>query len=137
MYLLVTFICGILFGAGLTISNMTNPYKVLNFLDVFGPWDPTLLLVMAGAVIVTLIGYQLILKTAKPKLSEHYHIPERSAIDKRLIIGSTVFGIGWGLAGYCPGPGMTALATLNWDPLLFVIGMVAGSYVFYLFANRK
>ncbi len=136
MYILLSYICGFIFGLGLTVSNMINPNKVLNFLNVAGPWDPTLLVVMAAAVVVTFIGYQWVRRLEKPKFAEKFYIPERSVIDKRLVFGSAIFGLGWGIAGYCPGPGVTALGTFNSDPLYFVLGMILGSYGFYL-VNRQ
>jgi len=135
MYACMSLICGVIFGLGLTISNMTNPYKVLNFLDVFGAWDGTLLVVMVAALLVTFIGYRLVLRASSPKLTDRFFIPERTKIEPRLIAGSIIFGLGWGIAGYCPGPGITALSLLSWDPLLFVSGMILGSFSFY-FLNR-
>ena len=129
MYMLTAFLSGILFGVGLTISNMTNPNKVLNFLDISGTWDPTLLVVMAAAVTVTLIGYQFVLKQKKPLFDDQFHLPTKKIIDKQLIIGSALFGVGWGTAGYCPGPAISALATFNMDPVYFLIGMIVGSLV--------
>ncbi len=128
---LSAFLIGVIFGTGLSISNMTNPYKILNFLDIFGPWDPTLLIVMATALLTTFIGYRVVLKKGKPKLDDTFHIPQKTHITKKLVFGSIIFGIGWGSTGYCPGPAITALATFNWDPLYFVIGMVAGSYIYW------
>ncbi len=120
-------IAGALFGLGLTISGMTNPQKVLNFLDVFGTWDPSLLLVMAGAVLITLGAFRLVLRADRPLFHPQFHLPTRTDVDARLLLGAAVFGVGWGLAGYCPGPGLAALATGYVDPAIFVIGLVAGS----------
>lgn len=137
MYNIMSFLCGLLFGAGLTISNMINPNKILNFLDITGYWDPSLLIVMAVAVIVTFCGYQLVRKFDKPVFCNQFYLPEKKNIEKKLILGSIIFGIGWGVAGYCPGPSVTALTTFNSDPMYFVIGMVAGSFAYYwLFKNR-
>ena len=102
-------IAGLLFGLGLAISQMTNPAKVLNFLDITGTWDPTLAFVMGGAVLVTLISFRFILKQDRPLFEGQFHLPTRSDIDGRLLGGAALFGIGWGLAGYCPGPGIAAL----------------------------
>jgi uncharacterized membrane protein YedE/YeeE len=131
MYNLISFVNGIIFGAGLTISNMINPYKVINFLDITSHWDPTLLVVMVAALITTFIGYYIISLFSKPVFDESFHISKKSRISKRLILGSMIFGIGWGMAGYCPGPSVTALSTLNLDPFYFVIGMVIGSFTYY------
>lgn len=135
MYILSAFLIGILFGTGLSISNMTNPYKILNFLDFFGPWDPTLLVVMVSAVLTTFIGYKIVFRAKKPKMAETFYIPEKTKISKQLIFGSIIFGIGWGATGYCPGPSITALSTFNMDPLYFVIGMVLGSFTYWLIFN--
>lgn len=129
--ILTAFVIGILFGLGLSVSNMTNPYKILNFLDVLGPWDPTLLVVMITALMTTWIGYRWVFRQKKPKLDETFHLPEKTKITKSLIVGSIIFGIGWGLTGYCPGPSITALSTFNLDPLYFVVGMLAGSYIYW------
>ncbi|GGI81892.1 DUF6691 family protein [Legionella impletisoli] len=127
MYTFMAFLCGLIFGLGLTVSNMTNPNKVLNFLDVFGPWDPTLLVVLVAAVIVAFLGYFFIQGLKKPILDQMFHLPEETKITKRLVLGSACFGVGWGIAGYCPGPGITALSTFNADPLYFVVGLIIGS----------
>jgi uncharacterized membrane protein YedE/YeeE len=132
---LSAFFIGVLFGCGLVISNMTNPNKILNFLDFFGHWDPTLLIVMLTALFTTLIGYQFILKKEKPLIAEDFHLPQNKSITKKLIIGSAIFGIGWGLTGYCPGPAITAILTFNFDPLFLVIGMILGSYSYWLFTS--
>ena len=109
---------GILFGIGLWLSGMANPRKVLDFLDVTGDWDPSLLLVMGGAVAVTALSFRPILKR-KP-------LDFRNSIDAPLIIGAAVFGIGWGIGGYCPGPAITALSNLTLEPVVFVAAMIAG-----------
>jgi uncharacterized protein len=137
MYSIMSFVCGLIFGLGLTISNMINPNKVLNFLDFFGAWDPTLLVVMASALVVTSLGYVLLRRRKKPLLDDAFHMPTASAITKPLIIGSGLFGIGWGLAGYCPGPGVAALATLNTDPVFFILGLVIGSCVYHLLSKGR
>ncbi|HMB48010.1 MAG TPA: DUF6691 family protein, partial [Afifellaceae bacterium] len=100
---------GFIFGLGLVISGMSNPAKVLNFLDVTGSWDPSLAFVMAGAVFVTSIGYRLILRQKAPKFADAFAVPTRSDIDTPLIAGAAIFGIGWGLGGFCPGPAWTAI----------------------------
>ena len=117
---------GILFGAGLTISGMTDPQRVRGFLDLFGRWDPTLAFVMGGAVIVMAIAWRLQRRMGHPVFAERFVLPGRSDLDARLILGSALFGIGWGLAGLCPGP---AIATLALAPLAvgpFVAAMLAG-----------
>lgn len=130
MYTFLVFIVGLLFGAGLTISNMINPNKVLNFLNVTGHWDPTLLIVMVVALTTTFLGYQFILKRNKPVFDSGFHVPKKRRIDKNLVFGSIIFGVGWGLAGYCPGPSISALALFNMDAVYCVIGMVVGSLAY-------
>ena len=117
---------GFLFGTGLWISGMANPRKVLGFLDVTGNWDASLLLVMAAAVAVTLIGFRMVLKWKKPVLADTFELPKKSDIDLPLIAGSAIFGIGWGIAGYCPGPAITAVTALQGETIVFVIAMIAG-----------
>ena len=109
---------GFLFGIGLWVSGMANPKKVLGFLDVAGDWDASLLLVMGGAVAVTLVGFRI--------YREKFERPTRKDIDLPLIAGAAIFGIGWGIAGYCPGPALTALTTLSNESVVFVVAMVAG-----------
>lgn len=119
-------IVGVIFGLGLVISGMINPAKVLNFLDVAGPWDPSLIFVMAGAIAVTFIGYRLVLRRPSPVLADEFNLPPTSGIDHRLIVGPAIFGIGWGLAGLCPGPAISALALGASKVAVFVVFMFAG-----------
>ena len=114
-----SFGAGFLFGIGLWLSGMANPRKVLDFLDVAGDWDPSLLLVMAGAVAVTAVFF-------RPLIRKKQVTFERTTIDAPLVIGAAVFGIGWGIGGYCPGPALTALSNLSAEALVFVAAMVAG-----------
>ena len=126
---LTSLLIGIVFGLGLVISGLANPAKVLNFLDVAGAWDPSLAFVMAGAVAVTAIGYRLVLTLPGPVLDAQFHLPQASAIDGRLLGGAALFGVGWGLSGYCPGPAITALAFFNSSTVIFVAGMLAGMWL--------
>lgn len=128
MQALVALVCGIVFGAGLAISGMTNPAKVLAFLDVAGAWDPGLLFVMAGGVAVAFVGVRLA-PTRAPLLAPRFVLPQLSRIDAPLVAGAAIFGVGWGIAGLCPGPGLTSLGTLAADPLVFVAAMIAGGLV--------
>lgn len=121
-------IIGVVFGVGLAVSQMTNPEKVLAFLNVPGDWDASLLFVMAAAVIVTFIGYPWATNHA-PLFETKHHLPTARRIDARLVTGAAIFGIGWGLAGYCPGPAITGLASGSLEPLIFVGAMIAGSQV--------
>jgi uncharacterized protein len=123
---LASLLAGIVFGLGLVISGLANPAKVLNFLDVAGAWDPSLAFVMAGAVVTTGLGYRLVLAQPKPAFDACFHLPWSTAIDGRLLAGAAVFGVGWGLAGYCPGPAITALPLFNPSTLVFVTAMLVG-----------
>jgi uncharacterized membrane protein YedE/YeeE len=124
--LLASFLCGLVFGAGLLISGMTQPDKVLGFLDLFGAWDATLAFVMAGAVAVTAAGFALARRRGIPLLAERLRWPDRSDIDASLLTGAVLFGVGWGLVGLCPGPALVNLAGLSGPVIVFVIAMTAG-----------
>ena len=117
---------GFVFGIGLWISGMANPRKVLDFLDVTGDWDASLMFVMGGALAVTLAGFRLILKRPFPFFDKRFFIAEKKSIDFPLIAGSAIFGVGWGIAGYCPGPAVTALAALSTESVVFVGAMITG-----------
>ncbi len=119
-------VSGVLFGAGLTVGGMTNPERVRGFLDVFGRWDPTLVFVMAGAVLVMAIAWRARAGMQKPLFGDRFSLPDRSDLDVQLITGSALFGIGWGLAGLCPGPAVAGLALGFWEMWLFVAAMLAG-----------
>jgi uncharacterized membrane protein YedE/YeeE len=123
---LASFLSGLVFGAGLLISGMTQPDKVLGFLDLFGAWDATLAFVMAGAVAVTAAGFALARRRGIPLLAEKLRWPDRSDIDAPLVTGAVLFGIGWGLVGLCPGPALVNLAGLSGPVIVFVIAMTAG-----------
>jgi len=127
----VAFAIGLLFGLGLTISHMISPKKILDFLDVAGSWDPSLLLVMASAVTVTFLGYQWALARPAPLLGDCFQVPARADIDVRLVTGATIFGVGWGLTGYCPGPAITALTLGDAETLAFVLAMVMGMLAYH------
>ncbi|MFQ4138223.1 DUF6691 family protein [Nodosilinea sp. PGN35] len=124
---LVALAAGLLFGLGLGVSQMIDPQRVIGFLDLFGNWDPTLAFVMGGAVLVTLISFRFILRRPHPVLNGKFYLPTRRDIDRPLVLGAALFGIGWGLGGYCPGPAIAALGLGSANPLLFVVAMIAGS----------
>ena len=126
---IVALVAGLSFGAGLVISGMTQPRKVLGFLDVFGAWDASLLCVMAGAIAVHALGYRLVLMRPAPLFDARFAVPTRRDIDASLALGAVLFGIGWGIAGYCPGPGVVALASGRPGVLIFVAAMAAGMLV--------
>jgi uncharacterized membrane protein YedE/YeeE len=130
MPLLTAFIAGLLFGSGLILSGMSNPAKVLAFLDVTGQWDPSLLFVMVGAILVAAIAFRVGGARARTVFGGTIHMPGAARIDGRLVLGAIVFGVGWGLVGYCPGPALTSLGVGGWPTLLFVAAMIAGMTVF-------
>jgi uncharacterized membrane protein YedE/YeeE len=122
----VNFVAGLIFGLGLLISGMANPAKVQNFLDLAGTFDPSLIFVMFGAVVVTLVGYRFALRQPRPAPAERFHLPTLKELDGRLLIGAGLFGIGWGLSGFCPGPAITSLPLLAKGTLIFVPAMLIG-----------
>lgn len=130
------FAVGLLFGLGLLLSGMTDPGKVLGFLDLAGAWDPSLALVMGGAIAVGFFAFGSAKKRTTSFLGGALHLPAASDIDKRLIIGGLLFGAGWGLAGFCPGPSIVTMATGEPKAVVFVIAMIAGMLVFQ-FGDRK
>lgn len=123
------FVAGLLFGGGLVISGMVNPGKVIGFLDLTGNWDPSLILVMGGGLLVTVPAFHLVLKNPRPLFAHSFFLPTLKHVDKKLILGSILFGLGWGIAGFCPGPAIAALVTLNPTVLMFVAAMVAGMVI--------
>ncbi len=129
IYYLAIIFCGSLFGFGLTISGMLNPSKVQSFLDISGNWDPSLVFVMLGGILCTFIGFKLILQKQSPLFDPKFHIPSNKIIDKKLIIGSSIFGIGWGLSGLCPGPAIGVLVSHLFPCLNFMIAMLGGLYL--------
>jgi uncharacterized membrane protein YedE/YeeE len=129
MQIVIALVSGMIFGAGLAISGMVNPAKVLNFFDIAGTWDASLIFVMAGALMVTAIGYQLAFRRRAPIFAPQFNLPTARDIDARLIGGSALFGLGWGLSGFCPGPALASLTTLSLEPVIFIIAMLAGMLV--------
>lgn len=119
-------VIGFLFGAGIVLSGMANPAKVLNFFDFAGTWDPSLAFVMGGALVVTAIGYAFVLRSPAPLLDGQFHLPTKRDVDLPLVAGSAIFGIGWGISGYCPGGAIPALGLGKADAWLFVGSMIAG-----------
>src|SRR6266850_3707446 len=140
MAILLQFAVGLFFGFGLLLSGMSDPAKVLNFLDLggiaAGTWDPSLAFVMAGAVAVTFVGFNFVLKRSQPLFAETFHLPTKAEIDRRIILGPAIFGVGWGLAGFCPGPALTALGFGSKAALLFVAAMFAGMVLARWIARR-
>lgn len=129
-------VCGLLFGTGLVVSDMINPGRVLAFLDVTGAWDPSLALVMAGALVPSALAYAIRRRMAAPVLDTRFAVPAAAAVDSRLLSGAALFGVGWGLVGLCPGPALAALTSGAWQVFLFVASMLAGMALFRLVTTR-
>ncbi|MGH8856432.1 MAG: YeeE/YedE family protein [Polaromonas sp.] len=130
MQLLMSLFAGLVFGLGLIISGMTDPSKVIGFLDLAGNWDPSLAFVMGGAILVGVVAFRLVRTRSKAILGGPMRLPAARHIDRRLVLGGLAFGAGWGLAGYCPGPVLTSLATGGSKPLIFAVSMLAGMAIF-------
>ncbi|MGY3033487.1 putative membrane protein YedE/YeeE [Bradyrhizobium sp. USDA 4354] len=141
MSALIQFAIGLIFGVGLLISGMSDPAKVLNFLDLAairaGSWDPSLMFVMLGAVATAFVGFRLVLKRQRPLLGDTFHVPARNDLDPRVIVGPAIFGVGWGLAGFCPGPAFVALGYGTSAAGLFVIAMMIGMAAARALAERQ
>ncbi len=129
-------LCGLLFGAGLAVSGMMNPEKVLGFLDVAGAWDPTLAFVMGGALAVTIPGFVLLKKRAGPVFSPEFSFPTRRDIDPKLVIGAAIFGVGWGIVGFCPGPAVAALGSGMMEIVIFFAAMLGGMVIYRVTMDR-
>ncbi|MQY50853.1 YeeE/YedE family protein [Rhodocyclus tenuis] len=137
MPLLNALLSGLIFGAGLLLSGMANPAKVLGFLDVAGAWDPSLMLVMIGAIAVAFLPFRFARTRTKSWLGEAMSLPRRQQIDRRLLLGSALFGIGWGIAGFCPGPGLLSIGLGLPQGLLFVLAMLAGMALFEVIERAR
>ncbi|CZF81116.1 hypothetical protein GCE9029_02406 [Grimontia celer] len=138
LFRLIALLSGFLFGLGMMISSMVNPAKVIGFLDVFGQWDPSLAFVMGGALMVFLPGYFLFIrKQPKPTFATSFSVSQNQEIDKKLVSGSLIFGVGWGMAGICPGPAITALGSGSGVIVLFFASMLIGMYLVNIFTEKK
>lgn len=129
MKLLFAFLTGLVFGTGIVVSGMMNPAKVLNFFDIAGTWDPSLAFVMGGALVVTFIGYRLVWQRSQPLFAKTFQVPTSKVIDAKLVGGSALFGIGWGIAGFCPGAAIPALGTGRWEVALFLAAVAGGIFL--------
>ena len=129
-------VSGLIFGLGLSLSGMLDPVRVQGFLDVFGAWDPSLAFVLGGAVIVAFVGVMVSRRFARPAFDAEFHLPGTRRIDRRLVAGSALFGIGWGIAGFCPGPAISALALGKLEVVVFVVTMLLGMIVHDRWAGR-
>lgn len=132
---LIALVTGVVFGAGLALSDMINPERVLAFLDLFGAWDPALAFVMVGAIIPSAIAYWFTRRMHRPVLGKQFHIPENRTIDRQLLVGGAIFGAGWGLVGYCPGPAIAGMVLGDWQPFVLVAAMLAGMWLNRLFTD--
>lgn len=130
-------IVGVIFGAGLALSDMVNPERVQAFLDIAGEWDPTLMLVMGAALVPSAIAYLIRRRMRRPFLAKAFSIPEGRSLDRPLILGTMMFGIGWGLVGFCPGPAIAGLVLGAWQPWLFVAAMLAGMLLHRIFTQTR
>lgn len=137
MLILTSLLAGLIFGIGLIVSGMANPGKVLGFLDLAGSWDPSLAFVMGGAIAVGLVSFAIAKRRTVSFLGELLRMPTSRDVDRRLVVGSALFGTGWGIAGFCPGPALASLGTGSPKALLFVVSMVAGMGIFELLEMRK
>ena len=137
MYTLYAFLAGLVFGIGLIVSELYSPVKVLGFLDLAGKWDPSLLLAMAGAVAVGVVAFAVASRRTQTLLGTPMHLPPSKGIDRRTVLGSLVFGMGWGLAGFCPGPALVALGTGHVKAFMFVVAMLAGMGIFELVERTR
>ncbi|PWG03038.1 DUF6691 family protein [Sphingosinicella humi] len=130
-------IVGAIFGAGLALSDMVNPARVQAFLDVAGAWDPTLIFVMGAALVPSAIAYRVRGRMTRPLLGDRFSIPASRTLDRQLLIGAGMFGIGWGLVGFCPGPAVAGLVLGAWQPWLFVVAMLAGMTLHHVFTATR
>jgi uncharacterized protein len=141
MSLIVQFLIGLVFGSGLVVAGMSDPQKVQNFLDLAamptGGWDPSLAFVMAAGTLVTYLGYKFVLQRKQPIFDAQFHLPKKIALDGPIVVGPAIFGIGWGLGGFCPGPAFTAIGTGSSQAMIFVITMLAGMVAARLIALRQ
>ncbi len=137
MLVAIAFVAGLVFGIGLLLSGMADPAKVLGFLDLAGSWDPSLALVMVGAIAVATIGFAVARRRTTSLLGTPIQLPTKRSIDRRLVVGSTLFGAGWGLAGFCPGPALVALGMGQGKAIVFVVAMLAGMGLFELIESRR
>ncbi|XGA79178.1 YeeE/YedE family protein [Halomonas sp. CH40] len=126
MRMVMGYVAGLLFGLGLAISGMTDPARVLGFLDIAGAWDPTLMFVLGGAVVTSFVGYRLVFKQNAPLLGERFQLPTRQDLDSKLLGGAALFGIGWGLSGYCPGPAIASIGGISLPLAAMLVTMVVG-----------
>ena len=136
MRLLSAFAIGLIFGLGIAVSGMINPAKVLNFFDLAGTWDPSLAFVMGGALAVAIPGYRLVLRKPAPAFDTSFQLPDTRVIDRRLVLGSATFGVGWGIAGFCPGGALPAVGTGSMDVFVFIVALILGLLIARVLQQR-
>lgn len=135
--IIVAFVVGFIFAIGLSLSGMLQPQKVMGFLDLFGSWDPSLMFVMIGAITVHAFYFFLVKpRFTKPQFASTYQIPTKKDLTSSLVVGAGIFGIGWGLGGYCPGPAITSMANFSLNPLVFVVAMLVGMTIYRMLENK-
>ncbi|MFM7446326.1 MAG: DUF6691 family protein [Tabrizicola sp.] len=137
MRLFSAFAIGLIFGLGIALSGMINPAKVLNFFDLAGTWDPSLAFVMGGALAVAIPGYRIVLRRPGPALDTRFQLPDTRVIDRRLVLGSATFGVGWGIAGFCPGGALPALGTGSLDVFVFIAALIVGLLIARALQHRN
>lgn len=137
MQLIISLIAGILFGLGMIISGMFNPYKVLNFFDILGSFDASMIFVMGGALLTTLIGFQIAKKRGKTLTGGVFHLPTKVDIDKNLVIGAAIFGFGWGIIGFCPGSALPLVGAGNVKVIIFIASFITGGYLVRLMNKAR
>ncbi|MEZ5872901.1 MAG: DUF6691 family protein [Nitratireductor sp.] len=137
MKLVSAFLIGLVFGTGIVLSGMANPAKVIGFFDVAGSWDPSLIFVMLAAMLTAMIGYRFVLRNSRPVFEREFNLPGNKVIDAPLVLGSTAFGIGWGISGFCPGGAIPALGTGRIEAFIFVAAMMTGILVTRTFRNMR
>jgi len=135
--ILIALISGIIFGLGLSLSQMMNPEKVISFLDISGDWDPSLAFVMMGALAVTFISFRWVLNRSEPLLEDGFHLSKRTEIDKALLGGAAIFGVGWGMSGYCPGPAVASLGLGSIEAVVMVLSIYLGFFSQKWFSSRN
>jgi uncharacterized membrane protein YedE/YeeE len=134
---LIALLSGIIFGMGLSLSQMVNPNKVLDFLDITGHFDPSLIFVMVGALSVALVSFKQVRKLSVPLFGESFQLSKKTLIDKPLIIGGVIFGIGWGMTGYCPGPAVTGLSLFSLESVIMIVAICAGFFAYHALFERN
>lgn len=136
-HILAGLLAGLVFGIGLSVAHMTDPAVVLGFLDFFGEWNPALMFVMVGGIAVTFVGYKVVFGRGRPMIEPVFNLPVSQQLDPKLLTGAAIFGVGWGMAGFCPGPALASLSSFNATSIVFVIAMLAGMELVRIWEDRN